>query len=99
MYLPDPTEMCGKLNCGEPLVLNSPLFNLENHLTFLKPGQDEVLKFVKTGKPLSAMQYACWFRIVQEQLSCNRDEYYTVKAEVANTCFREITRVHNSSQG
>jgi hypothetical protein len=82
-------------------VSESPLFSPVNSLNFLRPGQDEVLKFVKTELPVSAAQYACWHRIVLEQLICKKTSNGTksVDFELASTCFREIERVHSFSEG
>ena len=64
----------------------------------LMPGGNEILKFIRTGKPVSAAQYACWHRIVQEQLACNMGPEPTIN-ELARTCFREIEQVHRFSRG
>jgi hypothetical protein len=46
------------LSCDELSVSESAVLGPENMLNFLKPGQDEVLKFM-TEKRVSATQYAC----------------------------------------
>lgn len=103
MYLHHPIEEDEKhqdLSCDELRVSEPPLLDPANILDFLKPGHDEVLSFVKTGKPVSAMQYACWHRIVQEQLSCDKNANHKMKNvfKVATTCFRKIQSVHSSSE-
>jgi hypothetical protein len=87
---------------GDELSVSESLpFSPANTLTFLRPGQDEVLKFVKAKEPISAAQYACWHRIVLEQLQCNKDSSRTTKVdfELAIDCFRKIQRVHHFSGG
>ena len=76
----------------------SPVLRPPNSLHFLMQGGNEILKFIKTGKPVSAAQYACWHRIVQEQLACNMGPEPTIN-ELARTCFREIEQVHRFSRG
>jgi len=86
-----PTLICDK----SPVVSESPVLG-RNILNFLKPGQDEVLTFV-TEKRVSAAQYACWHRIIQEHLICNKNSNHTIK-ELATTCIHEIENIHSFSE-
>lgn len=102
MYLHHPLEDDERyqgLMCKESLVSESPLLDSETGLKYLRE-EDEVLKFVKTGS-VSAAQYACWHRIVQEQLRCNKTSKHTINTdfELATICFHEIGRVHRFSEG
>ena len=104
MYLHHPTqddERYRNTISKELLVPESPLLDPANSLKFLTPGQDEILKFVKTEKPVSAMQYACWWRIVQELLDCNKGAKDAIRpdVELAIICFRKIEKVHRFSSG
>lgn len=87
------------LICKKSLISESPLLDPANGLKYLR-GQDKVLKFVKTGS-VSAAEYACWHRIVQEQLRCNKSSNHTMEAdfELATICFHKIGRVHRFSEG
>ena len=104
MYLHHPTEEDGKyqnLSCEESPVSEAPLFDPASRLNFLKPGQQEVLVLVKIGETVSAGQDASRRRIVQEQLTCNKDGNHTINVsfEVESTCFLESETVHSFSDG
>ena len=71
LYQTGESEKHQYFNLEKLLVSGSPLSDPYICLNCLKQETNEVPEFVKTDKPVSAAGYACWHRVILEQLRCN----------------------------